>query len=293
MHAFTLLSRRVCVAATLALVAAAPSAAVHAQDSVATKPTRRGPVREVQVLDIGGQPIPYAVVSMGTAPPRVANESGVAELPNPVNADSADLVVRRIGYSPFGDWADLDADGVRFEVRLRPLPRALNPVTVSARRDTPLARRGFYDRLERVSRGATVGRFITPEELELRATSQLSGVLAGEPYIRIQRSNGKPILTGRQHGCGMQVVVDGMRMTGTVEEVYTEAGQEEIRRMGGGPMATARFLQSRLSVDEIISTLSVAAVEIYPSAAGAPPEIQRTAGASACGIIVIWSGDRQ
>lgn len=276
--------------ATALMVKSTPSSA---QDPAASRPTRKAPVREVQVVDEAGQPIPYAMVSIGNSPPKVADVSGVAQLPMPVDSDSAELVVRRIGYAPFGDWADLDPEGVRFEVRLRGLPRALNPVTVVERRDTPLARRGFYDRLERVSRGATVGRFITPEELELRATSQLSGVLAAEPYIRIQRTNGKPILTGRQHSCGMQVVVDGMRMAGMVEEVYSRDGQDEIRRMGGGPQATARFLQNRLSVDEIISTLSVAAVEIYPSAAGAPPEVQRAAGASACGVIMIWTGDRK
>lgn len=269
------------------------STPLAAQDSAATRPTRKGPVREVQVLDQAGQPIPYAMVAIGNSASRVADANGVAPLPAPVDADSAELVVRRIGYGPFGDWANLDAEGLRFVVRLRGLPRALNPVTVSERRDTPLARRGFYDRLERVSRGATVGRFITPEELDMRATSQLSGILAAEPYIRIQRSNGKAILTGRQHGCGMQVVVDGMRMGGMVEEVYSQDGQEEIRRMGGGPGATARFLQSRQSVDELLSALSVAGVEIYPTAAGAPPEVQRAAGSSACGVVMIWTGDRR
>lgn len=262
-----------------------------AQD-VAARTPRQGEVTEVSVLDIGGQPIPYALVSIGTAPPRVADASGVAKLPNPVNADSADLVVRRIGYNPFGGWAKLDADGLRFEVRMNPLARALNPRTISERRDTPLARRGFYDRLERVANGATVGRFVTPEELDLRNVGQLSAYLAAEPYIRIQRSNGKPILTGRQPGCPMQIVLDGTRLTNTVEEVYTPKGQEEIRRLGGGPQGTNRFLQGKQSVDEIISAFSVAAMEIYPSAAGAPIEIQRAAGGAACGILVIWSGGR-
>lgn len=269
----------------------APLASASAQESPERTP-RKGPITEVMVVDIGGQPVPYAIVSMGNAPPRVADASGVARLPNPVEADSAQLVVRRLGYHPFGGAAKLDLDGQRFEVRLNPLARALNPRTISERRDTPLARRGFYDRLERVSRGATVGRFITPEELNLRNVSHISQYLAAEPYIRIVRSSGKPILTGRQHGCPMTIVVDGMRMSGTVEEVYTPEGQEEIRRMGGGPQASARFLQNRQSVDELLSAFSVSAMEIYPSAAGAPADIQRAAGGAACGILVIWSGGR-
>ena len=271
------------------LLCAAPLAA---QDSVPARAKRTAPVREVLVLDAGRQPIPYAVVAIGNSQPRVADAFGVAELPSPVDADSAQLLVRRIGYSPFGDWAKLDAEGVRFEVRMQPLARALNPVTVQARRDTPLARTGFYDRLERVARSATVARFITPEELDLRVNSQFSGVLAAEPYIRIERTSGRAILTGRQPGCGMTLVLDGMRMTGMVEELASHEGQAEVRRMGGGAQAVQRYLQGRQTIDEVISTFSVAAVEIYPSAQGAPPEIQRVAGASACGIIVVWTGGR-
>lgn len=262
-----------------------------AQDAAERAP-RKGPITEVMVVDVGGQPIPYAIVSMGNSPARVADASGVAKLPTPVDGDSAQLVVRRIGYNPFGEWAKLDADGARFEVRLNPLARALNPRTVTERRDTPLARRGFYDRLERASRGATVARFITPEELDQRNVSQLSAYLAAESFIRIQRSSGKPILTGRQHGCPIAIVLDGLRVTGTVEEAYTIDGQEEIRRMGGGPQAYARFLQGRQSVDELISAHSVAAMELYASAGGAPADIQRAAGGGACGILVIWTGGR-
>lgn len=274
-------------AIALVTLAVAP---LGAQD--APVPVRSGPITEVLVLDRRSQPIPYALVSMGTSPPRVANEYGVAELPNPVDADSANLVVRRIGYHPFGQYAKLSEDGKQFVAYLLDLPRALNPTTVTARRDTPLARRGFYDRMERVSRGATVARFITPEELDLRNSNSVSAILAGEPYIRIQRSSNKAILTGRQPGCAIAVILDGQRMTGMVEDLYTREGQEEVRRMGGGPAATSRYLSSRTTVDDLISALSVAAIEIYASAAGAPVDIQRTAGSSACGIVVLWSGGR-
>jgi hypothetical protein len=255
-------------------------------------PVRSGPITEVLVLDRRSQPIPYALVSMGTSPPRVANESGVAQLPNPVEADSANLVVRRIGYHPFGQYAKLSEDGTQFVAYLLDLPRALNPTTITARRDTPLARRGFYDRMERVSRGATVARFITPEELDIRNSNTVSAILAAEPYIRIQRSHNKSILTGRQPGCPIAVILDGQRMTGMVEDLYTREGQDEVRRMGGGPAGTSRFLAGRTTVDELISGLSVAAIEIYASATGAPIEIQRTAGTNACGIVMLWSGGR-
>jgi hypothetical protein len=274
--------------ALLSLVAVAP---IAAQDAVV--PVRSGPITEVLVLDRRSQPIPYALVSIGTSPARVADALGVAQLPSPVDADSANLVVRRIGYHPFGQYAKLSEDGKQYVAYLNDLPRALNPSTITARRDTPLARRGFYDRMERVARGATVARFITPEEMDQRNSNLVSSILAAEPYIRIQRSGGKSILTGRQPGCPVAVILDGQRMTGMVEELYTIDGQDEVRRLGGGPAGTSRFLASRTTVDDLISALSVSAIEIYASTAGAPVDMQRTAGSSACAIVVIWSGGRQ
>lgn len=280
------------LALAAALSSASPLVAQNAPPA-APSPTRSGPITEVLVLDRRSQPIPYALVSAGNSPPRVADALGVARLPVPVDADSADLVVRRIGYAPFGQYAKLSDDGKQFVAYLNDLPRALNPTTITARRDTPLARRGFYDRMERVARGATVARFITPEELDIRNPITVSAMLAGEPYIRIQRNGTKSVLTGRQPGCPVAVILDGQRMTGMVEELYTIDGQEEVRRLGGGTTGTNRFLSSRTSVDELIGALSVSAMEIYASAAGAPSDMQRTAGSQACAILVIWSGGRQ
>jgi hypothetical protein len=251
-----------------------------------------GPAREVLVVDRQGQPIPYAFVVVGNGSPRVADGNGVAPLASPIDADSAELVVRRIGYRPHGDWVKRNPAG-QFTVVLDALPRALNPRTISERRDTPLARAGFYDRMERVRRGATVGRFITPEELDQRLVNSVGAILSGESYIRMQRYNQRLIMTGRSPGCAIAVILDGMRMTNIVEELYTREGQDEVRRLGGGEAGTSRFLATRQSVDDLISAMSVAGIEVYPTAAGAPIELQRMAGNGACGIVAIWSGGRQ
>lgn len=252
----------------------------------------RAVVREVAIRDRGGQAIPYAVLTVKSGVNRVADASGIVELPAPIDADSAEFVVRRIGYRPFGEWVRVVEDG-RFIVEMDPLPRALNPRTITERRDTPLARSGFYDRMERVRRGATVARFYTPEELDMRYVNQVSALLAGESYVKIERHNSRAILTGRSPGCAVAVIVDGMRMTGMVEELYTREGQDEVRRLGGGPQGTARFLASRTSVDELLSAQSVAGMELYPTAAAAPIELQRAAGNGWCSILAIWSGDRR
>lgn len=276
-----------------AILLACATAPLAAQNPAPPAPaTPREPAREVLVVDREGQPIPYAFVVVGNGSPRIADDRGVAILATPIAGDSVDLVVRRIGYRPHGDWVKRNTDG-QFTVALDPLPRALNPRTISERRDTPLARRGFYERMERVRTGATVGRFITPEELDLRLVNSVSAILSGESYIRMQRYNQRPILTGRSPDCAIAIILDGMRMTGVVEELYTREGRDEVRRLGGGEAGTARFLATRQSVDELISAMSVAGIEIYPTAAGAPVELQRAAGNGACGIVAIWSGSRQ
>ena len=275
------------IAVGLAVTAFVPSRAV-AQNPA----PQRTPVREVAVRDRGGQAVPYAVLTVKSGVNRVADGEGIVELPTPVDADSVELVVRRIGYRPFGDWVHTVEDG-RFIVEMDPLPRALNPRTITERRDTPLARRGFYDRMDRVRRGATVARFFTPEELDQRQVNVISAILAGESYVKIERFGSRPILTGRAPGCALAVVVDGMRMGGVVAEIYTREGQDEVRRLGGGQTGTQRFLNGRTTVDELLSAQSVAGMELYPVAASAPIELQRAAGNGWCGILAIWSGNRQ
>ncbi len=279
------------LAAALAAVSSLPQVLV-AQVAARPDSAARTVVREVAIRDRGGQAIPYAVLTVKSGVNRVADENGIVELPAPIDADSAELVVRRIGYRPFGEWVRVVEDG-RFIVEMDPLPRALNPRTITERRDTPLARSGFYDRMERVRRGATVARFYTPEELDMRYVNQVSALLAGESYVKIERHSSRAILTGRSPGCAVAVIVDGMRMTGMVEELYTREGQDEVRRLGGGPQGTARFLASRTSVDELLSAQSVAGMELYPTAAAAPIELQRAAGNGWCSILAIWSGDRR
>ncbi len=50
------------------------------------------------------------------------------------------------------------------------------------------------------------------------------------------------------------------------------------------------------AIDDIIAAPSIAAIEIYGSAAAVPVELQRVAGsrmAQGCGLIAIWTGSRK
>lgn len=233
----------------------------------------------VRVLDATAEPVPFAWVQLRDGVSRVANDSGqvvFSEEPG----DSVRLLVRRIGYDPFYDWVDRSESG-DFVVPMRLLPRSIQTLKVSARADTPLARTGFYDRVQRIQAGAYSARMITPEELDMRNPIQFSQVLRGDPTINVRRvgMNGV-MLTGRGGMCAMSILLDGMRVTGTFEEGMSE-------RINPPPMS------SLISVDNLINANNIAAIEIYSSGASIPAELQRTAGNTRCGLVAVWTGRRR
>ena len=106
---------------------------------------------------------------------RIADDSGRLVVPLSED-DSLRFRVRRIGYAEFNGMVPRPADG-RYVIALTPLPTQLAAVTVTERANTPLAMRGFYDRVERVQNGAIVGSFLTPEDLDEMNQSTVSGML--------------------------------------------------------------------------------------------------------------------
>lgn len=235
----------------------------------------------VQVTDVRGNPIPFAYVQIVNGVGRVADDSGRAAFTMRV-PDSLNLQVRRIGFDPFTGWIRRDAATGGFTAELAPLPNTLDPVTVSARANTPLARTGFYDRAARIQRGAFAARVITPEELDFRNPIRLTQVLQGDRFIKVQPMNGKSVLQGRGVMCAMTILLDGQRLLGTYEEAM------------GNPNPPP--MSSLAAIDDIVSAPSIAAIEVYGSAAAVPAELQRVAGsrmAQGCGLIAIWTGPRK
>lgn len=282
-----------------------------AVDEVKAQAASKAPVQSgaqaprVVVRDSIGRPIPYANVQSGGSTARVASDSGFVTLTVP-RADSLKLLARRIGFAPWEGWVRPN-DAGDFVVLLRPLPQNLNRVTIY-QPDSPLARTGFYDRMERASRGAIVARFWTPEAIDLRNPSRTSALFEGENIVRVKPMSGKPVLTGRGGTCPMGVLVDGQRVMHMVEEISTREGEDEIQEIvnrirrspqgrtagpGARMIAEREFLMARMSIDELVNSLGLVAVEIYSSIAGAPAELQRNAPPYACGLVVVWTGSRR
>jgi hypothetical protein len=264
--------------------------------SVLTRPLA-SQATTVVVRDASGIPVSFAFVQLRAGASRVASDSGIATF-SVTPEDSLRFVARRMGYAPFDRWVRRDPASGEYAITLEVLPRTLAAVDVRERANTPLARTGFYDRALRVRKGAITARFLTPEELDLRNPAKISHVLAGENFVKVQYHNGKPLLTGRARNCPMTVVLDGRRVRDLADEVYSREGQEEIedmvrtRRMTRAA-ATDEYVRTRPSVDEFITAMSVAAVEMYGSAAAVPAELQQQMGSDACGLIALWTGSRQ
>jgi hypothetical protein len=234
----------------------------------------------VRVFDASAKPVPYALVTLKDGVSRVADDSGRVVFNEPPQ-DSIRLQVRRIGYDPFYDWVDRSAGDGEYPILIRELPRSIQAVSVRARADTPLGRSGFYDRVQRVQAGAYSARMITPEELEQRNPIRLSQVMRGESAVSVRRVGmDGAMLTGRGGNCGMSILLDGMRVTGTYEETLDN-------RINPPP------LSSLMSVDNLIPVNGVAAIEIYASVNSIPAELLRSAGNVQCGLVAVWTGRRR
>jgi hypothetical protein len=172
-------------------------------------------------------------------------------------------------------------------VSLSTLPNVVEAVEITARASTPLSRTGFYDRVERVQRGAIVGEFITPEELDERNQSRVSNLLHGRRSVRVQVTQFRPVITGRG-GCAMNIVIDG-RFTTHVFGANVGAGLTSINPSGSYQSSS----RGGLDIDELVDGRAVMAIEIYPSSANAPAELIPPSGRGSCGIVAIWTGPRQ
>ncbi|MBX9929360.1 MAG: hypothetical protein K2X99_10650 [Gemmatimonadaceae bacterium] len=174
------------------------------------------------------------------------------------------------------------------------LPRLaafVDTVRIVATASTPLSRTGFYDRMQRVQRGAFTAEFLTPEELEQRDRGRTSEILSGSRFVRLLQSGGarsRVILTGRG-GCPMNIVIDGQAIQRTLEETATTGAPSSIMSSG----SARRYSEDVLSIDELLDGRAIMAIEIYPSGTNAPAEITPPSGRGACGIVVIWTGARR
>lgn len=264
--------------------------------SVEPASAQGGRDRVVRVVDDRGNPVPYALVAAGKATPRVANDSGIVTVSRDRSSE-IEIWVRRIGYREFRAPVTPHAETGVYQVTLLPFARTVDAVVVSERATSPLTRSGFYDRIERVQKGAIVGEFITPEELDARNATKVSDMMRGRRLARLTYvgSMRQPVILGRG-GCVMTILLDGSRLNNTAQDVMEEEGPTSITNLGRAQRSTQErdeLLMRHPSIDELVSGREVNAIEIYSSMATAPAELVQLSGGGGCGLIAIWTGPRQ
>jgi hypothetical protein len=239
----------------------APSAVVTAgpPDTVNAPPGRT--VISGKVIDSAGRPIFGASVSaISTANATVTDSGGRFRLLNLVPG-LAFVRVRKIGY--MSEYFPLQTEPGRvasLTVKLRPASNAPSlarvEVRADARRDSRMM--GFYERM-RLGQGI----FVEREEFLRRNASGVTDVLRGRNGINIIRDqSNNPVVFGRNLTgagyCAMGVLLDG---------VY-------VNTQG-------------MSLDQLVNTQDVRAVEVYKSGPAVPSEFQRRE--TDCGAVIIWT----
>lgn len=253
-------------AGPLTLRIAADAAVARVSVSLSDPRERQGQMR-VRVVSETGDIVPHAVVTADGGAPRIADANGVVLL-DAANGRAVRVLARRIGFAAADTLLSAREGSREHVVTLGPRVQTLGTVTVTATQ-SPLAQRGFYDRALRVQRGAMVGDFLAPEQLEARAATQTSQLLMLSRFVTLgwsREARPRRIVRGRA-GCRYEVVVDGLRVN------------LDLTPEGDVP------------VDDLVSGGEVAAIEVYPSIANAPAELIPLTGGG-CGLIAIWTGGR-
>jgi hypothetical protein len=250
----------------------------------------------VVVADADGEPVRFAVVQRaGSVVRTVTDSSGVAVLFS-VASDSLRLLVRRVGFVPFHEWVRRSAAGPDYAVTIALRPDVPIPLGGSRSAGDRLARTGFYERIARARSAGARMRFFAPEDLALRDAFRLTELLREVAFLQVDR--GYPGAF-RHHAimgidrCAANVLVDGFAPPWTLEDALFDS---DFRSSPFGLAIGSDSAFSRgdaIPLDRLTSPGSIAGLEVYASAHGAPVELRLRASRHGCPLIAIWTGPRQ
>lgn len=266
------LTRAVPIAAeqTLAVEVRMATAPVVLDTAVSVGERRRGITGRV-VDDETGRPVAGATVTLLTtrelrAARAQTDSSGHFHLRVP-QADGFHLRAERVGYraATSGAITVMPDDTVQVELRLSTEAVLLAPLTVVAAsrqlmRDHQLA--GFEFRRQR----QPFGRFMGPEEIRRINPFYASDVLQQMPMVRVEG--------GGESRFDRIVTLPARRGGRCIPSVYVDG--RPVRLMYG------------MTLDDLVSGRSLAAVELYSRASSAPGEFPPRQNWD-CGVVVIWT----
>jgi len=175
-----------------------------------------------------------------------------------VATSPAMLTVRRLGFYPGEIEIEPESTSAHpVDISLTPIARALEPVTIHARREVFSARLAdFNRRLEQHT-----GSFITRDQIEQNPNARLIDAIRRFPGVRVTTLRGAQgrTVTFAGSNCPPLVFVDGFPAT---------AGAFDL---------------------DMIELGSLEGVEIYSTTTSIPPELMGPRGPDRCGVIGLWS----
>jgi hypothetical protein len=230
-----------------------------------------GLVSGTVVAAVGGQPLTGAQVSIGGGAQVRTNDRGEWTLAG-LTVGTRMLEVRAIGYYPERRPVDVGGGGAPVRVELATLKSVLDTVRVTASRVRVHDLVGFQER-----KRTGTGTYLTPEEIERRATLNASDVFRNLAGVKIG------------------VAEDTLETDMTPERPQTPGPRDRLilmRGMGGKWCAPMIFLDGSplewLNADDIdtwVQPKDIAGIEVYQSTS-TPVQYQRAL--NGCGAILIW-----
>jgi hypothetical protein len=251
-----------------------------------------------RLLDVNtGTPIPVGFLSLlredsTVVATAISDANGLWQL-NAPRPGAYLVAAERIGYRRWvsGPVTISARDQLESVFHLQPAPLALDTMFVEAEAVRRyLQYNGFFER----QRGS-FGHFVTPADVEKRQASRVTDLLTAIPGVQrvaVAEGSAGPMqiqLRGSslsQGGmCRPRIFVDGL--------IYTRGDARPVRDREGNAteraVDQAERMDQALSLDDIGHPSTVAAIEVYRSAAQVPVQFGGSSVETLCGVIVVWT----
>jgi hypothetical protein len=235
-----------------------------------------------RVTTTDGEPISYANVQINGGHRFVSDDSGRFSLSITVSGGFS-LLIRRIGFEP----TEVKLTGMpdtAITVRMTAIATALPELRVTGSAAfVSLDLRGFYRRMRDAERGINHGYFVTPEDLLLRNPLNVTDAVEQFPSLRLRPGNAEQTWS-KEWGFRNLAVPRNMRIedrSGCILTVYLDG----IRIQPSSKGKNGALEDSQ--VNSLVNPGSVAGMEVYPRAVGAPPEFPTVN--DTCGVVLIWT----
>jgi hypothetical protein len=215
----------------------------------------RGTVRSLDDKPLGGARVEAPVNGAYT----VTQPDGTFRLDS-VPTGTQLIVVRELGFEPVSATVNVTSrQPTDMSVALGPTANILDPVLVTARRNSALEKNGFLQRQR-----AGLGTYITREEVDKRKPQFLTDLLTNVPGIRVVRTMSGTIVRSDR----INTILGGGR---GCTRLWVDGAEWRMLMPG--------------DIDAFISTRDVAGVEVYRP--GQVPA--QFSGFDECVTLVVWT----